>query len=245
MTNDVFSEKMVLYMLSLHEEVAVGNDFLTRKTNGEKILFSELLIDPPSDEVLVELLPCGRGSRPRLSQSELRILKLRLDGLTNAEVAEKLSLAREQVVRQFKNSRKKLLTCPIPDYIELDHPAIRRNRDMDILISSGYTKVSELLRDMPSDQELREFAVARGNVPGFGAIRPLTSDDLSLLQEKAAGRSNADIARARDIRTSAVRQKLVWIRTVLRYKLGVRIDMPGLFPHEVEADRKTVWRYTD
>ena len=33
------------------------NEFLMRKVNGEKIFFSELLVDPPSDEILAELFP--------------------------------------------------------------------------------------------------------------------------------------------------------------------------------------------
>lgn len=33
------------------------NDFLLRKVKGEKILFSELLAAPPSDEILAELFP--------------------------------------------------------------------------------------------------------------------------------------------------------------------------------------------
>lgn len=221
------------------------NSFLLRKARGEKILFSELLSAPPSDEVLIELFPHRCGSRPRISQSGLEILKLRLDGLSSAEAAEKLHLTENQVVGRFQTIRTNLRIDPIPDYIELDPPALRRQRGMDILITSGYTKVSELLRDMPSEQELWEFAVARGNVPGFGTQRPLKGKDLSLLQEKAAGRRGADIARELGVRNDIVRRRLMWIRNVLRCNLGVRIDRPELFPYEEERDRKVVWRYVE
>lgn len=36
------------------------NRLLARKSNGKKILFSELLANPPSDEVLSELFPMKR-----------------------------------------------------------------------------------------------------------------------------------------------------------------------------------------
>ncbi|WP_204790949.1 hypothetical protein [Oscillibacter sp. CU971] len=38
------------------------NTFLARKANGEKILISELLAAPPSDEIMSELFPYSRNS---------------------------------------------------------------------------------------------------------------------------------------------------------------------------------------
>lgn len=221
------------------------NHFLTRKAKGEKILFSELLANPPSDEVLAELFPYKRKNAPFITQIGLEILKLRLEGLNNSEVAGRLSLTQNQVAGRFQTIRINLLSKPIPDDIEIDPPALRRQRDMEILITTGYTRVSELLRDMPSDQELWAFSVMRGNVPSFGSRRPLNNNDLSILQKKAAGRRDADIARELGVRRDIVRRRLVWIRDVLRTKLGVRIDMPELFPHEADLDRKVVWRYAD
>ena len=144
------------------------NEFLMRKVNGEKIFFSELLVDPPSDEILAELFPYGRKNAFFITQTALKVLILKLNGLNVEEIGAKLNLTRYQVYGRLKNVGLKLVRGPIPDYIELDIPALRKMCGMDVPTTGGYTKVSELLRDMPSEQELLEFAASRGNVPGFG-----------------------------------------------------------------------------
>ena len=174
------------------------NTLLTRKANGEKILISELLAAPPSDEVLSELFPYSRNSKPHISQLGLKILKLRLDGKDNEEAGKELGLTRNQVEGRFQNIKAKFERGPIPDYIELDSPALRRLRGLEVTFTEGYMKLSELLRDMPSDQELKEFAIMRGNVPGFGTKRILNHEDLILVQKKQAGISVASLtAKAR------------------------------------------------
>ena len=207
------------------------NDFLMRKVNGEKIFFSELLADPPSDEILAELFPYGRKNAFFITQTALKVLILKLNGLNVEEIGAKLNLTRYQVYGRLKNVGLKLVREPIPDYIELDIPALRKMCGMDVPTTGGYTKVSELLRDMPSEQELLEFAASRGNVPGFGDTRPINISDLLLLQKKAAGRRNADIARELGVSGGAIHQRLTWIRRALK-KIGVQIDMPELFPHK-------------
>lgn len=58
------------------------NNFLEQKRKGEKILFSELLAAPPSDDVLIELFPNTlTPNRPLVTQRGLEVLKLRLEGL--------------------------------------------------------------------------------------------------------------------------------------------------------------------
>ncbi len=209
------------------------NTLLTRKANGENILISELLAAPPSDEVLSELFPYSRNSKPHISQLGLKILKLRLDGKDNDEAGKELNLTRNQVEGRFQNIKTKFERGPIPDYIELDHPALRRLRGLEVTFTDGYMKLSELLRDMPSDQELREFAILRGNVSGFGTQRMLNHEDLILLQKKQAGMRNAGIARELGVGAASVRNRLIWIQNVLKRKLGVQIDLPDLFPFEV------------
>ena len=86
---------------------------------------------------------------------------------------------------------------------------------------------------MPSDQELKEFAILRGNVSGFGTQRMLNHEDLILLQKKQAGMRNAGIARELGVGAASVRNRLMWIQNVLKRKLGVQIDLPDLFPFEV------------
>ena len=208
------------------------NDFLTRKAKGEKIFFSELLADPPSDDVLLELFPLGWGGQPFTTKSALEIMNLRLKGLTAKEVGEKLGLTLGQVNGRFQTLRGKLVSDILPDCIEIDVPGIRRLRGMDVPITSGYIKVSELLRDMPSDRELLELSISRGYIVNFNGRRTITHDDLVLLKRKAAGQRGAAIARELGVGRENIRRRLVWIRTTLRQRLGIQIDMPELFPYE-------------
>ena len=210
------------------------NTLLKRKVNGEKILISELLADPPSDEVLIELFPYSKDSRPYITQIGLKVLKLRLDGLSIAEVGKTLGLTQGQVVSRFQIIKNKFAKQPLPDYIEIDTPGLRRLCGLEVALTSGYTKLSELLRDMPSDQKLIELSIACGNTPGVKNQRPLNNKDLSLLQKKAAGQRNADIARELGVRPEAVRRQLTWIRKVLRQRLGIEIDIPDLFPFDAD-----------
>lgn len=210
------------------------NTFLARKANGKTILISELLDAPPSDEVLSELFPYSKTAKPHISQLGLKILKLRLDGVDNEKAGKELNLTRNQVEGRFQNIKTKFVRGPIPDYIELDHPALRRLRGLEVTFTSGYTKLSELLRDMPSDQELRKFSIMRGNVPGFGTKRMLNHEDLILIQKKQVAKQNASIARELGVRPESVRSRLMWIQNVLKRKLYVQIDLPELFPFEAD-----------
>lgn len=101
-------------------------------------------------------------------------MKLRLEGLTAKEVGEKLNLTLGQVNGHFQTLRIKLTCDILPDYIEIDVPGIRRLRRMDVPVTSGYTKVSELLRDMPSDQELLEMSIAHGHIVNFNGRKTIT-----------------------------------------------------------------------
>ena len=212
------------------------NDFVIRKAKGEKILLSELLATPPSDDVLLELFPLGRGGQPFTTKSALEIMKLRLEGLTATEVGEKLGLALGQVNGRFQTLRVKLTGNILPDYLEIDVPGIRRLRGMDVPITSGYTKVSELLRDMPSDQELLRMSIERGYIVNINGRRAITHDDLVLLKRKEAGQRDAAIARELGVGKENIRRRLVWIRATLRQRLGIQIDMPELFPYEQERE---------
>lgn len=58
------------------------NNYLSRIAQGEKILFSELLADPPSDEVLAQLFRDIRFPAARdVDRAGLEVLKLHLRGL--------------------------------------------------------------------------------------------------------------------------------------------------------------------
>lgn len=71
---------------------------MNRRAAGKKILISELLASPPSDEVLKELFPYSRDSRPYIRQIGLKILKLRLDGLSDEDAGKKLDLTCGQMI---------------------------------------------------------------------------------------------------------------------------------------------------
>ena len=205
------------------------NVFLRRKANGEKILFSELLENPPSDDVLIDLFSYSRGGKPYISQYELKVLKLRLDGLTAQEVGEILNISSTVVSTRFRNTCEKLTRGFILDYIEMDVPGIRRLCGMPISITSGYTKVSELLRDMPSDQDLLKLSIQRGHIVGLSGRRTMRNEDLSLLKKKLDGQTNAAIAREYGVSHNNIRQRLLWIRKILIYDLGIQIDLSELF----------------
>lgn len=87
-----------MYELCSNEEVITEDIFLSQKANGEKILISELLASPPSDEVLTDLFPYSRDSRPYIRQIGLKILKLRLDGLSDEDAGKKLDLTCGQMI---------------------------------------------------------------------------------------------------------------------------------------------------
>lgn len=216
----------------------MDNSFLLQKNKGEKILLSELLEYPPSDDVLLELFPRGRGGQPYTTKSALEIMKLRLEGRTVTEVGEKLGLTLGQVNGRFQTLRVKLMGNILPDYLEVDVPGIRRLRGMDVPVTSGHKKVSELLRDMPSDQELLKMSIERGYIVNINGRRTITHDDLALLKRKEAGQRDAAIARELGVGKENIRRRLVWIRTTLRRRLGIQIDMPELFPYEAGQEER-------
>ncbi len=204
------------------------NNFLRRKANGEKILFSELLENPPTDDVLIDLFSYSRGGKPYISQYDLEILKMRLEGLTDQEVGERMNISSATVNTRFWNASNKLTSGFILDYIEIDVPGIRRLCGMPISITSGYTKVSELLRDMPSDQELLKLSIQRGHIVGLSGRRTLRNDDLALLKKRLDGQTSAAIAREYGVSHNNIRQRLVWIRKTLINDLGIQINLEKL-----------------
>lgn len=102
------------------------NRFLEMKERGETILFSEILENIPPDDVLAELFPdLNNFDRSRANHREMQILKLRLDGLTQPQIAEKMNLTQGQV--SYSSARiKNALHGGIPPYIEVDIPALKR-----------------------------------------------------------------------------------------------------------------------
>ena len=130
------------------------DQLLEKASHGEAIHFSELLRDIPSDEILANLFfdpehPENNG----VSQFGLEVLKLRLEGYKLSEIADRLRTPASKVAYWSRKTRNCLLKG-VPDYIDVDIPALRRLLHIRQTIT-GYTKLSELLQELPSDDEQR------------------------------------------------------------------------------------------
>lgn len=205
------------------------NELLRKIKNGEKIFFSELLADITSDEILCNIFPYSQSNWPYLSQSGLEIFKLRIEGLNWEDISERLQLSESLAQGRFYSVKMKLTYGPIPACIEIDVPAIRRLRDMSVPITKAPTRVSELLRDMPSDEELRQLFLERGNII-TKKMRLLTNEDLILLQKRADGWTFVAIAKELGIGCDVLRKRFMKMLILLQINLGIRIDRPELFP---------------
>lgn len=140
------------------------DQLLVKASHGEAIHFSELLRDIPSDEILANLFfdpehPENNG----VSQFGLEVLKLRLEGYKLSEIADRLRTPASKVAYWSRKTRNCLLKG-VPDCIDVDIPALRRLLHIRQTIT-GYTKLSELLQELPSDDELCRLDRERGNLP--------------------------------------------------------------------------------
>lgn len=125
------------------------NKFLEMKERGEAVLFSELLNDIPPDDVLAKLFPAlGSRKRPLVTHREIQILKLRLDGLTLAGIAERLQLTPAQTA--YSSARvKNSLHKNIPPYVKVDIPALGKILCVDTSSPDQYATRAERLPAPP------------------------------------------------------------------------------------------------
>ena len=156
----------------------------------KKILFSELLANIPSDEVLTELLPDPyRPQRALTTHSRY-----------------------------------------IPENIVIDIPALRKILEIQPFHFTGrYTKLSELLRDMPSDEVLFQLDRERGNLTGGRKRHRVSNQDLYLLQQRLAGHTYRSIGEELGMSPKAVRHRILRIKVGLKWYLAVDLDVPALF----------------
>ena len=210
------------------------NKKVTPAPQGEvtekKILFSELLANIPSDEVLTELLPDPyRPQRALTMHSGLEVLKLRLEGLNTAQTAERLHMTVGQADHRIRKTVRQL-TRYIPENIVIDIPALRKILGIQPFHFTGrYTKLSELLRDMPSDEVLFQLDRERGNLNGDRKRHRVSNQDLYLLQQRQAGRTYRSIGEELGMSPKAVRHRILRIKVVLKWYLAVDLDVPALF----------------
>ena len=191
--------------------------------------FSELLADVPSDEVLAELFAdpsCPQ--RPTVTHLGLEALKLRLEGAETAHIAEKLNITYYRAAGLPRETIRLLIQYR-PQGIEVDIPALRKILGIRPFNFTGYTKLSELLRDMPSDEMLFRLDRERGNIAGGRKRLRVCNLDLYILQQRLAGRTYQSIGEEFGKSRELIRRRIWKIKVGLVRYLGVELDVPGLF----------------
>ena len=168
------------------------DQLLEKAAHGEAIHFSDLLRNIPSDDILSKLFfnpkhPVNNG----ISKFGLEVLNLRLEGFKLSEIADKLQASISQVAYWSRRTRNCLLTG-VPNYIDIDIPALRRLLHISQTMT-GYTKLSELLQELPSDDELCQLDWERGKLPARSIRGYVTQKDLYILRQRLEGRSYGSI----------------------------------------------------
>ncbi len=204
------------------------DQFLEMKERGEIIRFSELLSEIPSDDVLLELFPDPqRPHKLLVNHRQLEVLKLRLNGLRLPEISEQLGFTPSQTAYASAMAAKSLFRR-IPPYMDADIPALRKLLGMPPKERTGYTKLSELLRDMPSDEELLNLFMERGNTVQYRRKTPPTNQDLQLLQMRSQEQSFAEIGEKVGADAEQVHSKIsLTLKRILR-DLRIDLDVPAL-----------------
>lgn len=199
------------------------------------VLISTILADIPSDEKLAELFPDPyQPGKSSVSRFGLEILKLRLEGLDSAQTAEKLHISCSRV-EHWSLRTVRMLTWKRPDNIEIDIPALRKLLGIRPYNFVGdYTKLSELLRDMPSDEVLNQIDRERGNLTSGKKRHRVSNQDLYVLQQRLAGRTYRNIGEEFGKSPEAVRRWIWKIKVALKWYLGVELDVPELFEEKNE-----------
>ena len=101
------------------------DDFRERIERGETILFSEILKHIPSDEVLAHLFPDPYSQgQPAITHFGLEVLELRLQGLKQVQIAEKLQTTKSRVAYWSQMTMNSLHKDCL-DHVEVDIPALR------------------------------------------------------------------------------------------------------------------------
>lgn len=205
------------------------DDFSKKIEKGEPILFSEILERIPSDEVLLKLFPdpysYGKSS---VTHFGLRVLKLRLQGLKLTQIAETLQATNGRVNYWSQMTMNSLYKF-VPDHVVVDIPALRRMLHIKPIVNGGYTKLSELLHNMPSDEELEKLDRERGNLDGHATRRRVTQKDLYILRQRLDGRSYESLCAELGWSRVQIRRNMQATRKRLIRDLQIELDVPKLF----------------
>lgn len=204
--------------------------FLNKIESGESILFSEILEKIPTDDDLPKLFPNDYNPEiSSISHFGLEVLKLRLEGLNQLEITEKLQTTSGRVAYWSSLVVNCLRRGDMIENIKVDIPALQRLLHMRVTGNGEYTKLSELLRDMPSDEELHRLDVERGNLIKPRTRSRINHQDLYILQQRLAGRTYGSIGNELGMTGEKVRRQVGNTRRRLIRDLRVELDVPGLF----------------
>lgn len=195
---------------------------------GETILFSEVLEQIPSDEVLSELFPDPYQGKSSITHFGLEVLKLRLQGFKQVQIAEMLRTTKSRVSYWSQTTINGLYRTR-PDNVEIDIPALRRLLNLEWTTEGRYTRLSELLRDMPSDEELKQLDKERGNLDSQTTRHRVTQKDLYILRQRLDGRSYDSICAELGWSRVQVRRNMQATRKRLIRDLRIELDVPRLF----------------
>lgn len=205
------------------------NKFLLMKERGETISFSDILKDIPEDSVLRELLPNPNGSGKKfITHRGMKVLKLRLDGFRQPEIAERLNMTPGQVA-YVSADIKNCLYRGVPSYIDMDIPALRKILRLELKEPSGYKRLSELLQDMPSDDKLKRLFAERGNIVKTNIQRIPTHQDLQFLQLRLEGNSYESIGAEFHMDGKTVQHQISLTLQRISRDLKIEVDVPEFY----------------
>ena len=94
---------------------------------------------------------------------------------------------------------------------------------------TGYKLLSELLRDMPSDEELIRLFIERGSIRGGKRELAPTNRDLQLLQMKVQKQSYDSIGETMGMDPKEVRHQISLVLRRISRDLQIELDIPELY----------------
>ena len=195
----------------------------------KSIRFSELLQNIPSDEDLKKILPHAlREGKSAVTRFGLEVLRLRLEGFSQLQIAEKLQVTKG-CVSYWSSLTKNSLSGNLPDWIEVDIPALQRLLHLDLVITDGPQKLSQLLQAMPSDEELLQLYRERGHPDTNSRRHRIDHNDLYILRQRLAGRSFESIGEELGVCREQVQRQIHLVRNGLVRDLKIELDVPALF----------------
>ena len=198
----------------------------------QTILFSEILENIPPQDQLIDLFPTpGYPGKTCIKPFGLEVLRLRLQGFTLKQIAEQLGVSYHRVSYWSQTVKNCLHNGHISDRVIVDIPAMQSILPVDIFPPPKYTKLSELLQNMPSDEELLQMNQRYEKLCRAGKRQQaLTQQDLYILQQRQSGRTYTEIGHELGMSTDVLRRRIRRTRRILQWTLKIELDVPELFP---------------